>query len=73
MIFDIGLFDVDGCMLMVEFCSVYLLLLGIVLSGYGMDEDIVCICVVGFVEYFMKLVNVGVFERVIERIFFGKF
>jgi CheY-like chemotaxis protein/two-component sensor histidine kinase len=66
---DIGLPDADGCMLMVELRRENPTLLGIALSGYGMDEDLARTRAAGFTEHLTKPVNVGALERAIARIF----
>ncbi|WP_175414790.1 PAS domain S-box protein [Nibricoccus aquaticus] len=69
---DIGLPDVDGCVLMKEFRVVNPTLPGIALSGYGMDEDLARTREAGFVEHLTKPVNVGALERAIEKILSGR-
>ena len=66
---DIGLPDGNGCSLMVELRTARPDLIGIALSGYGMEEDRERSRVAGFVEHLTKPVNVAALDQAIARVF----
>jgi CheY-like chemotaxis protein len=64
---DIGLPDGNGCALMAEFRETRPELIGIALSGYGMEEDRERSKTVGFVDHLTMPVNVGALDRAIAK------
>ncbi len=64
---DIGLPDGNGCSLMIELRALRPDLVGIALSGYGMEEDRERSRVAGFIEHLTKPVNVGALDRAIAK------
>ncbi|MDB6126966.1 MAG: multi-sensor hybrid histidine kinase, partial [Verrucomicrobia bacterium] len=66
---DIGLPDGNGCALMTELREKRPELVGIALSGYGMEEDRERSRLAGFVEHLTKPVNVGALDGAISRVF----
>ncbi|MDB6170164.1 MAG: sensor hybrid histidine kinase [Verrucomicrobia bacterium] len=65
---DIGLPDGNGCTLMAELRIKRPDLLGIALSGYGMEEDRERSRTAGFVEHLTKPVNVAALDSAISRV-----
>jgi len=65
---DIGLPDGNGCSLMTEFRVDRPELVGIALSGYGMEEDRERSRSAGFAEHLIKPVNVAALDRAISRV-----
>ena len=65
---DIGLPDGNGCALMAEMRLKQPQLIGIALSGYGMEEDRERSRVAGFVEHLTKPVNVAALDGAISRV-----
>jgi PAS domain S-box-containing protein len=64
---DIGLPDGNGCTLMVELRATRPDLIGIALSGYGMEEDRERSRLAGFIEHLTKPVNVAALDRAIAK------
>jgi nitrogen-specific signal transduction histidine kinase/CheY-like chemotaxis protein len=65
---DIGLPDGNGCTLMAELRTKRPDLLGIALSGYGMEEDRERSRTAGFMEHLTKPVNVAALDSAISRV-----
>lgn len=65
---DIGLPDGNGCALMIEFLALKPELIGIALSGYGMEEDRERSRQAGFAEHLTKPVNVAALDRAISKV-----
>ncbi len=64
---DIGLPDGNGCLLMAELRTTRPDLIGIALSGYGMEEDRERSRSAGFIEHLTKPVNVAALDNAISR------
>ena len=64
---DLGLPDGSGCDLVRQLKRQYGLI-GIALSGYGMDEDVVASKAAGFVEHLIKPVSFRRLSEVIDRL-----
>jgi CheY-like chemotaxis protein len=65
---DIGLPDGDGYTLMTELRLAQPDLIGIAISGYGMEEDLYRSRAVGFATHLIKPIQIGDLERVLADI-----
>ncbi len=65
---DLGLPDGDGCQLWRELRAIQPDLLGIALSGYGMEEDLARSREAGFSEHLTKPVNIRSLDRAIAAV-----
>ena len=65
---DLGLPDGDGCLLWPELAAKQPHLVGIALSGYGMESDIARSKACGFAEHLTKPVNIKLLDRVIVAV-----
>jgi PAS domain S-box-containing protein len=66
---DIGLPDGDGYTLMTELRLAQPDLIGIALSGYGMEEDLYRSRAAGFATHLIKPIQIGDLERVLADVF----
>jgi CheY-like chemotaxis protein len=65
---DIGLPDGDGYTLMTELRLAQPDLIGIALSGYGMEEDLYRSRAAGFATHLIKPIQIGDLERVLADV-----
>lgn len=68
MLFDLMMLDIDGFMLLQELCVIDMLcdMICVVLLGYVCVFDFVCIECVGFDDYFVKFVEMVVFDVLLQ-------
>lgn len=68
LISDLGLPDGDGCDLMAELHKRHAGLLGIAITGFGMENDIVRSREAGFREHLTKPISISSLERAFDRV-----
>lgn len=65
---DLGLPDGDGCSLMTELRQSTPVLLGVALSGYGMDSDRARSAAAGFAQHLTKPVDIHALEQALKSV-----